>query len=155
MERLDQPPFNGPVLLEDYADWLTGWQESAGIAMRGECYGSRADALPVATVAVVKPASLGITDRTQGIDMPKAQLHLIRCSDDIEPATNRRDRRFQPIVIDGGRRTNVVPAEKPWEGLFDLFDLGLLIAQANYLTFVAASLTALESHARAAAERTT
>jgi hypothetical protein len=112
------------------------------------------DLTPCRPVAVVKPASLGITDRTQGIDMPKAHLHLIRCSDDIEPAANRRDRRFQPIVIDGGRRANVVPVENPWERLFDLFDLSVLMAQASYLTFVAASLVALDSYARAAAERT-
>ena len=87
--------------------------------------------------------------------MPKAHLHLILCSDDIDLETNRRDRRFKPVVIDGGRRTNVVPAKNPCEGLFDLFDLGLLMAQANYLTFIAASLIALEHHARAAAERTT
>ncbi|OCK57876.1 hypothetical protein LMTR3_01945 [Bradyrhizobium sp. LMTR 3] len=86
--------------------------------------------------------------------MPKAHLHLIRCSDDIASETNRRDRRFQPTLIDGGRRANAVPVENAWEGLLDLFDLGLLIAQANYLTFVAASSIALEYHARAAAERT-
>jgi len=87
--------------------------------------------------------------------MPKAHLHLIRCSDDIASETTRRDRRFQPTLIDGGRRTNAVPVENPWEDLLDLFDLGILIAQASYLTFVAASLTALDYHARAAAERTT
>jgi hypothetical protein len=86
--------------------------------------------------------------------MPKAHLHLIRCSDDIESETNRRDRRFRPTIIDGGRRTSAVPVENPWESLLDLFDLGVLIAQANYLAFVAASLIALEHHARAAAEQT-
>lgn len=113
----------------------------------------RPDALPVATVAVIKRQ--GLPTELQGIDMPKAHLRLIRCSDDVKPETNRRDRRFQPTIIDGGRRTNVVQAENPWEGLSDLFNLGLLIAQANYLTFVAASLNVLEHHARAAAERTT
>ncbi|XSC44411.1 hypothetical protein ACF1BQ_043890 [Bradyrhizobium sp. RDT10] len=30
--------------------------------------------------------------------------------------------------------------------MLDLFDLGILVSQANYLTFVAASLTAIELH---------
>jgi hypothetical protein len=86
--------------------------------------------------------------------MPKARLHLILCSDDIEVEANRRDRRFQPTVIDGGRRTDVAPAENPWKSLFDLFELGLLMAQANHLAFVKASLVAFEYHGRAEAERT-
>ncbi|ANV99038.1 hypothetical protein [Bradyrhizobium icense] len=80
--------------------------------------------------------------------MPKAHLHLIRCSNDIEPATNRRDRRFQPTIIDGGRRTNVVPVVNPWEDLLALFDLGVLMAQANYLTLIAATLGAFECYAK-------
>ncbi|NOJ39734.1 hypothetical protein [Bradyrhizobium australiense] len=86
--------------------------------------------------------------------MPKAHLHLILCSDDIESETNPRDRRFQPTVIYGGRRTNLVQQENPWEDLLVLFDLGVLIAQASYLTFVTASLVALECQGWTAVERT-
>lgn len=80
--------------------------------------------------------------------MPKARLHLICCSDDIGPEARRRrsDRSFRPSVIDGGKRAIAVPAGDPWQALLELFDLGLLVSQTNYLAFVAASLTALEHY---------
>jgi hypothetical protein len=80
--------------------------------------------------------------------MPKARLHLILCSDDIGPeAKHRRSvRSFRPSVIDGGKRAIAEPAGDPWQAGLELFDLGLLVSQANYLAFVAASLTALELH---------
>jgi len=49
-------------------------------------------------------------------------------------------------VINGGKRAIAVPAGDPWQALLELFDLGLLVSQTNYLAFVAASLTALELH---------
>ena len=79
--------------------------------------------------------------------MPKPRLRLIVCSQAIAPETSRRGRRFQPAVIDGGRRTNS-PAENPLEGLLDLVDLGIWAAQANYLAWLAASLAAIASHRR-------
>jgi hypothetical protein len=80
--------------------------------------------------------------------MPKARLRLILCSDDVGPDARRRrsDRSFRPSVIDGGKRAIAVPAADPWRALLELFDLGLLVSQTNYLAFVAASLTALELH---------
>lgn len=77
--------------------------------------------------------------------MPKARLHLIYCSDDIEPEAmhRRRERSIQLSVIDGGKRAIDAPREKLWE---TMLDLGILVSQANYLTFVAASLTVLELH---------
>jgi hypothetical protein len=83
-----------------------------------------------------------------GVDMPKARLHLIRCSDDIGSEAKRRrsDGRFQPSVIDGGKRAIAVPAGDPWQALLELFDLGLLVSRTNYLAFVMAGLAALEHH---------
>jgi hypothetical protein len=80
--------------------------------------------------------------------MPKAHLHLIRCSDDIEPEAmhRRRGRSFQLSVIDGGKPAIDAPREKHSKAMLDLFDLGILVSQTNYLAFVAASLTALELH---------
>jgi hypothetical protein len=80
--------------------------------------------------------------------MPKAHLRLILCSDDIGPEARRRrnDRSFRPSVIDGGKRAIAVPAGNPWQGLLELFDLGLLVSQTNYLFFAAAGLAALEHH---------
>lgn len=86
--------------------------------------------------------------------MPKPHLHLIRCSDGVESETNRRYRRFQPTVIDGGKRTGIAPLENPWGSLLDLFGLGVLIGQASYLTFIATSLVALECQGWASGERT-
>jgi hypothetical protein len=82
--------------------------------------------------------------------MPKPRLRLIVCSQAIAPEASRR-RRFRPAVIDGGRRTNF-SAENPLEGLLDLFDLGVLVAQANYLAWLAATLAAI-SHRRPEPER--
>jgi hypothetical protein len=80
--------------------------------------------------------------------MPKARLHLIRCSDDIEPEAmhRRRGRSFQLSVIDGGKPAIDAPREKLSEAMLDLFDLGILVSQTNYLAFVAASLTILGLH---------
>jgi hypothetical protein len=99
-------------------------------------------------VAVVKPVTQRSSTANLGIDMPKARLHLIYCSDDIEPEAmhRRRGRSIQLSVIDGGKRAIDAPREKLWETMLDLFDLGILVSQTNYLTFVAASLTALELH---------
>jgi len=82
------------------------------------------------------------------MDMPKARLHLIVCSDDIGPGARRRrsDRSYRPSVIDGGKRAIAVPAADPWQAWLELFDLGVLLSRTNYLAFVAASLTALELH---------
>ena len=97
-------------------------------------------------VAVVKPVTRRSPIANLGIDMPKARLHLIVCSDDIGPEARRRrsDRSYRPSVIDGGKRTIAVPAGDPWQAWLELFDLGLLVSRTNYLAFVAASLTALE-----------
>ncbi|MEH2493927.1 hypothetical protein V1294_000406 [Bradyrhizobium sp. AZCC 1678] len=80
--------------------------------------------------------------------MPKARLHLILCSDDIGPEARRRrsDRSFQLSVIDGGKPAIDAPREKLSEAMLDLFDLGILVSQTNYLAFVAAGLTVLELH---------
>lgn len=80
------------------------------------------------------------------VEMSKARLHLICCSDDVEPEAmhRRRGRSFQLSVIDGGKRAIAAPGEKLWEATLDLFDLGILVSQVNYLAFVAASLTAIE-----------
>jgi hypothetical protein len=99
-------------------------------------------------VAVAKPVTRRSPTADLGIDMTKAHLHLIFCSEDIEPEAmrRRRGRSFQLSVIDGGKRAIDAPREKVWETMLDLFDLSILVSQANYLTFVAASLTALELH---------
>jgi hypothetical protein len=80
------------------------------------------------------------------IDMSKVRLHLICCSGGIEPEVvhRRRGRSFQLSIIDGGKRATAAPGEKLWEATLNLFDLGILVAQVNYLAFVAASLTVLE-----------
>jgi hypothetical protein len=126
-------------------------QESAGIALREGFY-ARPSTGRLAErkylVAVVKPVTRRSPTADLGIDMTKAHLHLISCSDDIEPEAmrRRRGRSFQPSVIDGGKRAIDAPREKLWETMLDLFDLGILVSQANYLTFVAASLTVIELH---------
>jgi hypothetical protein len=99
-------------------------------------------------VAVVKAVTQRSPTANLGIDMPKARLHLIRCSDDIGSEAKRRrsDGRFQPSVIDGGKRAIAVPAGDPWQALLELFDLGLLVSRTNYLAFVVAGLAALEHH---------
>jgi|Tabmets5t2r1_1033131.scaffolds.fasta_scaffold262352_1 hypothetical protein len=80
--------------------------------------------------------------------MSKACLQLILCSDDVEsrPRVRRRERGVKLSVIDGGRRAVAVERTNPWEALLGVFDLTVLIAQANYAAFVAASLTAIELH---------
>lgn len=97
-------------------------------------------------VAVVKPVTRRSPIANLGIDMPKARLHLIVCSDDIglEARRRRSDRSYRPSVIDGGKRAIAVPAGDPWQAWLELFDLGLLVSRTNYLAFVAASLTGLE-----------
>ncbi|KRR03572.1 hypothetical protein CQ12_12050 [Bradyrhizobium jicamae] len=79
--------------------------------------------------------------------MPKPRLQLILCSDDIGPEARRRrsGRSFRPSVINGGKRAIAVPAGDPWQAWLELFDLGVLVSQTNYLAFVAASLATLES----------
>ena len=99
-------------------------------------------------VAVVKPVTQRSPTANLGIVMPKARLHLIRCSDDIEPEAmhRRRGRSLQLSVIDGGKPAIDAPREKLSQAMLDLFDLGILVSQTNYLAFVAAGLTALELH---------
>ncbi len=79
--------------------------------------------------------------------MPNTRLHLILCSDDVEPETRRQrgERSFQPSVVDGGKQTTSVPADNPWTDLLDFFDLGVVVSHASYLAFLKASLAALES----------
>ena len=149
---MDQPPFNGSSGFNDEAYWVTLWHQSfLEIALREGLYarpstGRLAERKHL--VAVVKPVTRRSPIANLGIDMSKAHLHLILCSDDIGPEAKRRrsDRSFRPSVIDGGKRAIAVPAGNPWQGLLELFDLGLLVSQANYLAFVAASLAALDQH---------
>jgi hypothetical protein len=86
-----------------------------------------------------------VAEQFWGIDMSKARLHLILCSDDVEPDARRRrrDGGFRPSVIEGGRPTIGAPADNPWEALRELFALGLLVSQASYLAFAGASFAAL------------
>ncbi|WP_076863919.1 hypothetical protein [Bradyrhizobium mercantei] len=81
--------------------------------------------------------------------MPNARLHLILCSDDVEYDAGRkeRDRGFQPVVIDGGKQSPVVPADNAWIDLLDLFDLSVVVYQASYLALLGASLAALQAQA--------
>ncbi|UGY19041.1 hypothetical protein [Bradyrhizobium septentrionale] len=82
--------------------------------------------------------------------MPNARLHLILCSDDIalETRGQRRDRSFQPFVIDGGKQTASVPVDNPWADnwidLLDAFDFGVVVCHASYLALLGASLAALQ-----------
>ncbi|GIQ76258.1 hypothetical protein [Bradyrhizobium sp. RD5-C2] len=79
--------------------------------------------------------------------MPNTRLHLILCSDDVgrETTPQRRNRSFQPFVIDGGRQAASVPAGNPWIDLLDVFDLGAVLCQASYLALLGASLATLQS----------
>ena len=89
--------------------------------------------------------------------MPKARLHLIVCSDGPEARDRRRERSFQPSVIDGVKRAIATPAGDPLQAWLELFDLGVLVSRTNYLalvTLVTASLTALEHHAWAYPKQT-
>ena len=78
--------------------------------------------------------------------MPNARLHLILCSDDVERETmpQRRNRSFQPFVIDGGKPAASVQADNSWIDLLDVFDLGVVLCQASYLALLGASLAALQ-----------
>jgi hypothetical protein len=80
-----------------------------------------------------------------GTTMSKARLHLIRCSDEIEPQTRarRRERGVQLSIIDGGRAGGVERGN-PWDAVFGLFDVAVLVAHANCETLIAASLTIFE-----------
>ena len=82
--------------------------------------------------------------------MPKARLHLIRCSGDIDPQAGdrRRECSFQLTVIEGGRRPVRAERPDPWEALLDVFGKAVLVAEASYAAILAASLTTLELHAR-------
>jgi hypothetical protein len=149
---VDQPPFNGPFGFNDEAYWVTGWHQSFLELPCGKCLYARSSTGRLAErkhlVAVVKPVTRRSPTANLGIDMPKARLQLILCSDDVGPEarSRRSDRSFRPSVIDGGKRATAVPAGNPWGTLFELFDLGLLVSRTNYLVFVAASLAALEQH---------
>jgi len=96
-------------------------------------------------VAVVRSATRRSPTANLGIDMPKARLRLVLCTDNVGSGASRRrsDRSFQPSVIEGGRRAIATPGADLWQALFDL---GLLVSRTNYMAFVAASLTALEFH---------
>jgi hypothetical protein len=148
---VDQPPFNGPSGFNGEAYWVTRWHQSfLELPCRKDLY-ARSSTGRLAErkhlVAVVKPVTQRSSTVNLGIDMPKAHLRLILCSDDIGPeARRRRSDRFRPSVIDGGKRAIAVPAADPWQASLELFDLGLLVSRANYLAFVAASLTALKLH---------
>ena len=129
--------------------------EFAGIALReGLC--PRPSTVRLADrkhlAAVVKLLTRRSPTANLGIDMPKARLHLIVCSDDIGPEARRRrsDRSFRPSAIDGGKRSVAVPAVHPWQALLELFDLGLLVSRTNYLAFVAVGLAARADQAVAA-----
>ncbi|GKQ55374.1 hypothetical protein [Bradyrhizobium sp. Ce-3] len=78
--------------------------------------------------------------------MPKARLHLILCSDGVEheARVHRRDRSFQPSVIDGGKQAADPPADTSWIDLLDAFDLSVVLCQASYLALLGASLAALQ-----------
>src|SRR4030088_159567 len=102
-------------------------------------------------ICVLKPACLTIavsSTTNPGIDMSKPRLQLIHCSNDIPPRAKRRQhgRSFQPLVIHGGARARSAPRESSLETVLKLIDLGFLVHQLNYLAFLQASLTALESH---------
>ncbi|QPF85277.1 hypothetical protein IC762_02790 [Bradyrhizobium genosp. L] len=76
--------------------------------------------------------------------MSKAPLHVILCTDDIEPDAMRRRSDFQPLAIDGGKLTNDAPVDHaPWADLLELFNLSLLVSHASYLACLA-SIAALE-----------
>jgi len=83
--------------------------------------------------------------------MSKARLHVILCTDDIDPDALRRSsaRGFKPSVIDGGKPTHDAAVEHaasnaPWADLLELFNLSLLVSHASYLA-VLASMAAFES----------
>ncbi|QOZ37430.1 hypothetical protein [Bradyrhizobium sp. CCBAU 53421] len=76
--------------------------------------------------------------------MPNAHSHLVLCSDNGERAARRRrDRSFQPSVIDGGKQAASVLGDNPWIDLLDVIDLGVVLSQASYLALLGASLAVL------------
>jgi hypothetical protein len=89
-----------------------------------------------------------LVDYNPGIDMSKPRLQLIHCSNDIPPRAKHRQhgRSFRPVVIHGGARARSAPRESSLETVLKLIDMGFLVHQLNYLAFLQASLTALESH---------
>jgi hypothetical protein len=120
-------------------------QDFSGIALRERplCESCQPDVSPNANISSELSPTADL-----GIDMTKAHLHLILCSNDVGPEARHRrsDRSFRPSVIDGGKHAIAVPAGDPWQAWLELFDLGLLVSRTNYLAFVAASLAALEHH---------
>jgi len=82
-----------------------------------------------------------------GVDMSKPRLRLIHCSNAIRRRAKHRrhDRSFRPLVIHGGARAKSTPGESSWENVLRLVDLGYLVCHLNYLAFLHASLTVLES----------
>src|SRR6202035_4369264 len=101
------------------------------------------------TIAVSSTANLEI-------DMSKPRLLLIHCSNGVRPGAKhpQRGRGFRPLVVHGGARARSVPRESSWEAALKLFDLGFLACQLNYLAFLQASLTILETHNWTDAEQT-
>jgi hypothetical protein len=146
---VDQPPFNGAFGFDDEAYRVSRWHKIFLELPCGRGLYARASTRRLAEckhlVAVVTRRS---PTADLGIDMTKAHLHLILCSDDVGPeARHRRSgRSFRPSVIDGGKQAITVPAGDPWQAWLELFNLGLLVSRTNYLAFVAASLAALEHH---------
>ncbi|MCC8963069.1 hypothetical protein H8A95_12320 [Bradyrhizobium sp. Pear76] len=59
----------------------------------------------------------------------------------------RRNRGFQPSVIDGGKQVASVPADNSRIDMLDVFDLGVVVCQASYLAWLGASLAV--QHAQA------
>jgi hypothetical protein len=76
--------------------------------------------------------------------MSKPNLQLIHCSNGIPLRAKRpqNSRSFRPLVIDGGAAS--VPGEPGWEAALELFDLGLLVFQRNYLAFLEAHMAVLK-----------
>lgn len=120
---------------------------------------STTDVLPIASVLApfVESFCCAIADhRSWGINMSKARLRLIHCSDNAGSGTKDRgrDRSFRPLVLDGGRRADSAPKGNSWQAVLELFDLGLLVSQANYLAFLEASVAVFDAHGWAYAKQT-
>jgi hypothetical protein len=80
--------------------------------------------------------------------MSKPRLLLIHCSNGIRPGAKHRQhgRSFRPLVIHGGRERDPCPRESSWEAALKLIDLGFLISHVNYLAFLQASITVLDTY---------